>query len=610
MKKLLKIIGGIVVVLLLLLVGGTFVLNSSSFQNKMLKMSTEMLAEKLQTKVEIDSVNINLFTFDVDLLGVDIEDQQHEKILQAEKLAVNLDLWGLLRHHVKISKVDIEGVNAHLYQLPDGKPNYQFIIDAFKKDKTTPAPEKKKEKKKEKQQLTFDFDHVNIARIALTYDMVTKKGPQTMQAEMGSLKLKEKRHRQLVTIDSLHFVLDNHLPRKNEGKPKRGWFDAGHLDVMANLDLTINHLGNDSANIELTRFVAADTLTGFNVKDLRLKAGINFKRAAYLSDITVQQENTVLTFDSATVMLPSKKDGRKFAFHTSRISGKTLLKDISRPFAPVLQNFTMPLELSVLFSGTDTTLVFRDVEVHTPDRKLTITADGGIEHLNKSKELDIHFHVKEMHTNAILAEKIINMFTVKKLMIKQMKNLGDIRYTGDVSILYKKEAFKGLLTTSVGSLNFNFYIDENNKYIIGQANTTQFHLGKVLEMKDLADVGLNANFKIDIDKPRTLRMRKQYGGNLPIGDVKAVVSEAGYKGIRVRGLNVDATSNGGQLDGNISQQNKGLDWACDFSITDLNKISTLKVKPKVKVKVKEIIPVDKLKSLNPFKKKKKKESTD
>ena len=105
-------------------------------------------------------------------------------------------------------------------------------------------------------------------------------------------------------------------------------------------------------------------------------------------------------------------------------------------------------------------------------------------------------------------------------------------------------------------------------------------------------------------------MRKQYGGNLPIGDVKAVVSEAGYKGIRVRGLNVVATSNGGQLDGNISQQNKGLDWACDFSITDLNKISTLKVKPKVKVKVKEIIPVDKLKSLNPFKKKKKKESTD
>ena len=124
----------------------------------------------------------------------------------------------------------------------------------------------------------------------------------------------------------------------------------------------------------------------------------------------------------------------------------------------------------------------------------------------------------------------------------------------------------------------------------------------MLEMKDVGDVALNANFKIDIHKERTAQMRKKYGGKMPIGNVNAVVREASYKGVKIKNLNVAIKSNGGQIEGDINQENKGLDWACDFSISDIDKMSTLKVKPKVKVKMKEIIDFSKL---NPFKKKKK-----
>ena len=37
-----------------------------------------------------------------------------------------------------------------------------------------------------------------------------------------------------VELNELKFVTDNYKPRKNEGRPKRGWFDAGHLDITAN----------------------------------------------------------------------------------------------------------------------------------------------------------------------------------------------------------------------------------------------------------------------------------------------------------------------------------------------------------------------------------------
>jgi hypothetical protein len=226
--------------------------------------------------------------------------------------------------------------------------------------------------------------------------------------------------------------------------------------------------------------------------------------------------------------------------------------------------------------------------VHTPDKRLKIDAVGGIDHLNKKEDLDIHFHVNKMTAKGKVKQEIIQQFPVKKMMMKQLDALGDISFVGDVHIPYRREEFKGVLGTAVGSLNFNFAIDENTKYVEGNAETKAIQLGKVLAMPEIGDVGLNANFKVDIDKKRTAQTRKQYGGKMPIGKVNATIYEASYKKIKVKNLLVDIKSNGGQVEGSISQQNKGLDWACDFSFTDIDKLSNIKVKPKVKVKWKDI----------------------
>lgn len=613
----LKILGGIVGGIVLLLLVATVLLNTHAVQNKFLGMAKQRLEEKLQTRVEIEDLSVNIFTQEIHLKGLEVEDQQQRKMLVLERLTVNMNIVRLLAKKLVISKAEMEGVRARLYKPEDGPANYQFIIDAFKSDK--PKEEKKPEEaEKKKEPFSLDIHHVKLARIDIQYnenkvtldeldydqgwlnktsgklkglegqwEMQTKKGPQTAKFSLGSIHLSEKKGKHDVEVGGLHFALDNHLPRKNTGKPNRGWFDVGHLDITADLQLTVNHIDKDSVNATLTKFVAKDSLTGFNVKDLHFTVGAT-KKLAHLRDIVVQQENTVLQFDSATVVLPSKKEGRRFSFQTSLIKGKTLLKDISRPFAPVLKDFKMPLELSVLFSGTDTTLVFKDIDVHTPDKRLKIDAVGGIEHLNKKEELDIHFHVNKMTAKGSVKQEIINQFPVKKMMMKQLEALGDISYVGDVHIPYRREEFKGVLGTAVGSLTFNFAINENTKYVEGQAETKSFQLGKVLKMKDIGAVGLKGNFKIDIDKGRTAQMRKQYGGKLPIGKVNATVYEASYKGVKVKNLLVDIQSSGAQVNGDISQSNKGLDWACNFSFTDIDKPSNFKIKPKVKVKFKDL----------------------
>lgn len=612
--KLFKILGGIIVSIILLLIVAGFLLNTPSVQQKILAYATNMLQEKLQTRVEIDSISVNFLTFDVNLMGLDVEDQQQRKMLQADRLSVNVDLWTLIRNKVKISDAEIEGIRARLYHPEDSAANYQFVIDAFKSDKPKPeGEEKEKDKDKKKSKLSLDIDNLEVAKIdiifnedtfyleKLTYgkgwlggrsgeichlrgrwDQQKKKGLQTNQASIASLKLEEDGSAIKVKVDSLRFATDNHLPRKNADRPKRGFFDLGHLDALAHLELTINHIEKDSIHATLTKCVAVDSVMGFNIKDLRCQVGFS-KGIAHLSDVTIQHENTVLQFDKGTLHLPSKKKGKKLTYETSVIKGRTLLKDISRPFAPVLSQFSIPLELKVQLSGTDSTMLFRDIHVNTPDQNLTIDASGGIEHLKEKEALAIRFHVDKMSTTGKYAQEVINQFAVKKFMMKQLNALGNIIYTGDIAILYKREEFKGLLRTSVGQINFSLALDEQNKYVSGNVQTGSIQLGKVLEMKNIGAVACRADFMFDVSKPRTAAVRRQKGGKLPIGHVNALVKEASYKKLKVRDLSVNIKSDGAVASGSIDQEKKNVDLLCDFSFTSTDSIHKMKIKPKVKI---------------------------
>ena len=144
----LKILGGIVGTALFLLLGAAVLLNTHAVQNKLLGMATQRLEEKLQTHVKIDDLSVKVFTQEVNLKGLEVEDQQQQKMLELERLSVNLDLWALLGKKLIISKADVEGVNAKLYQTKDSVPNYQFILDAFKSDK--PKQEKSNEEAEKK----------------------------------------------------------------------------------------------------------------------------------------------------------------------------------------------------------------------------------------------------------------------------------------------------------------------------------------------------------------------------------------------------------------------------------------------------------------------------
>ena len=614
MKKLivltLKILGGLVALVVVLLVAVFLYVNSNSGQQRLLSYATDLLQDKLETKVHIDSVSVKFSTMDIDLNGLDVEDQQQRKMLQAEHLAVKLDLKDLLLNKVDISSVKLSGIRARVYQPKDSAANYQFIVDAFKSDKKKDEP-----KPKAKQKLTVDLKYLQVSDLAALYnddslkldrlvyekrllgspkatinglsckfDRQTKKGfTQTSNISLAELQaiIKDKEYE--ITVDGLHYATNNHQPRKNANKPKRGFFDAGHLDITASMQLDVKQVSKDSTYVTLKRCTANDSTTGIHISELRFGAGIN-KQAAYLKDVAIKHLNTQLHIDSASIQLPSKKTGRKLQYATSMISGSTILKDIARPFAPALSRFNIPLHFSVLMSGTDSTMHFRKAHVNTADQKLKVDANGDITHLQEKEKLFIRFNVSKMSTNAVTAKKIIDQFVVKKFMMRQLNNLGSIGYKGSFDVLYKMEKFRGVLSTSKGSLGFNLTLNEMTKYLTGSVHTKGFRLGQVVEMKDIGDVGFRADFCFDYSKPRTARVRRLKGGKLPIGWVNVKGVSASFKKIRMSDINATIKSDGVVAQGHIEQRKKLTDLLCDFTFNNTDSIHKMKIKPAMRLK--------------------------
>ena len=135
-RNILVIGGGIGIILAVLAIVAIITLNSKAFRRQMVKQATILLTEKLKTKVSIKDADIDFKRAQITLQGVEIEDRQKRKMLQINQLAVQTRLWPLLFNEVRINDARISGLHAHFYKPSTKEPaNYQFVIDAFKKNR-------------------------------------------------------------------------------------------------------------------------------------------------------------------------------------------------------------------------------------------------------------------------------------------------------------------------------------------------------------------------------------------------------------------------------------------------------------------------------------------
>ena len=613
----LKTIGVLIALDILIIVILAIVIHTERFQSWMKDRSIAYISETLGTHVALDSVGFNLYNGDLFLYGLEVEDLQKRKMLMMESLEVHADLLSLLSSRVNVSSAEVRGLKANFFkERPDTAANYQFVLDAFKKN----HKEDEKEKQKDKKIFDFNLDELRLSDIDMRYNdnLVklkefllsgtafssehidelpyeqmrlsmkdletswtgkTKKGPVRNTVRIEELQ-SDYPH---ITIKGIHYKTNNGRPRRNTGRPKRGWFDAGHIDAVGDLDLTLSHHDKDSVSLSLDRGVFRDSIAGFDFRDLRAKVKM-IGNQVHLRDIVVQQISTTLKIDTAYIKLPRKAQGDSILYYsTSVINGRTQLRDISRPFAPVLSHFTLPLNLRTRMKGDANGMQFSDVFVFTDDKALTIHAKGNITNLRDKHKLNVHFDVNKMTARGAIKKKIINQFVVKKFMMKQVDLLGTISYIGSFDIPWKRELFRGTLTTAHGNIDFNFMIDNLSKFLTGNIKTRSMRIGKVLDIPEIGEVSVSADFKFDISKQRTAQMRRIKGGKLPIGDIKALIEKASYKFLKFSNISLTVESDGALASGHISTGGKLVDLLCDFTFTNTDEMKKMKIKPGIRL---------------------------
>ena len=595
----LKVLGVVAVVLLLATV---IICNSSYVQNKMIGLATDAIKKELNAEVRIGSIDVNLLGQRASINDVVLKDQQGRDMLRVKEIWGNLRLLPLLRGRVVLKEFSVSDVDVLVVQPEEGPANYQFILDATKKDK----------KKKKSTTFQLDLRHALLKHLNVKYN---DKQFQLEQAIYGYWRGKHKltvHHletdvtkpmkkdtidwhfdtgmvtatmdddgKKHVDIKGLKVISDNHKPRRNTNRPHRGAYDRGHLDITADMGIDILHYGKDTLSARLANCCIMDTVTGIDFKDVTADISVRGKRV-HLSDLIIQQASTKINVAAGDIMLPDKKKGTSLQYRADSITARVMLKDISQPFAPMLKKFSIPLNLRVSLSGTNKGMTFRGIHVNTDDMKFIVNATGIMRDLDKGRDFTLHFDVHDMVAKPGIKDKIINQFTVKKYMMYQVYAMGVIKYHGSFDILWRKEQFRGILNTEKGDINFDFQLDGNTKYLTGRASSNMLKLGELFDLKRIGNIDCSANFSIDYSKQRTAEIRKEKGGKLPIGKVTADIRQVEYRKLPLKNIMANIDSDGAVANGDVTIKGSMTDLMLEFSFTNTTEMHKMKVKPRLK----------------------------
>lgn len=165
-RKSLKILLWTVGSIIILVVALALSLNIPAVQNFVKGKAINYLKNKTKTEVSLESIKIAL-PKDVVLNKFYIEDRKGDTLLYAEKLAVDISLFKLLKNTVEINDIELKNIRANVKRInPDTTFNFSFLVDAFMSEQKKPE---EKVNKDTTSTLKFSIDKVSFEDIGITY---------------------------------------------------------------------------------------------------------------------------------------------------------------------------------------------------------------------------------------------------------------------------------------------------------------------------------------------------------------------------------------------------------------------------------------------------------
>lgn len=153
-KIILKILLGLVAIFLLVVLA----LQIPFVQNFVKDKAVVFLESKINTKVEVGSIEIGL-PKKVILRDFYFEDQSKDTLLAGKLLKIDISLLKLLSNEVEINTVDLQQITANISVNKDSVFNFDYIIKAFETN----------EPKTEESSMEISVNNINLDQIKFTY---------------------------------------------------------------------------------------------------------------------------------------------------------------------------------------------------------------------------------------------------------------------------------------------------------------------------------------------------------------------------------------------------------------------------------------------------------
>ena len=469
-------------------------LNLPAVQHRISTYAARELTRLTQAEVSIGNVDLGLLNRVV-IQNVQIKDWQKKDMLGISRFSVKIDIPSLLRGKIRISSVQLFGLDARLNRAhPKAPLNCQFLIDTFASKDTT----------KSEKSIDLRINSVLIRRGQIHYDVLS----------------------------------ESNTPHR---------FNPHHIGISElSATISLKALQTDSLNAQIRR-MSFNEQSGFQLKKFALKATATPK-GIHLHDLNLSLPTTTVNIDTFTVA--GELTAPDFISDTQttymgRLNASVTPADITC-FVPALQHFQDSVHIDLAFHGRGKQARCTNFYLSSPHKALEIHAEGMLDHSNPSQPPYFFGQITQADADKTAISWLIHNLKGTAAPVPDiLQRLGFLKFQGDVSGYPSRITAHGTLQSQPGQINANLTMHTDTltqqKSYSGKVSTHNFELGKLLAKKELG----KTSFDLELNG-------LQYRNHQPESHIKGEISSLEYNDYQYQHIALNGNFKPGGFNGHLS----------------------------------------------------------
>lgn len=483
-----KVVSAIVLLLIFLPVCATLLLDIPSVQNYVVDRAMSFFSRKLETRVEIGRIDLDLFSR-VCIRDFYVEDYQKDTLLYAAEVRGRFTGFNIRKTGLKISSAEAAGVRLYLRETPSGEMNIKQIVDRLAR-------------KDGKGNFRMYIDHIDIDDLTFGMERLVHRNPQSGVDFYDML------------VDIRHACLKDFAVVRN-----KVWGDIVSLSAAEKSGFTVDDMNGyffvDRGVIRLDRFSISTPQSSVFMPSMSIEGGDWACYKHFVKDVRMvgQLQNTTVSTDDIAAFAPAIGTWRQ------------TLRDVDMSFDGTVGDFAGEIRSAVL--ADDTSIKGRFAVKGLPDIgrtsfKLTlseVSSDGG----------DISALASAV-AHARLPRNVESM----------LARAGRMRLRADFGGRLDSFRTSGRLATDRGNADFDVEMHPESgstRSLRGRVRTADFDLGPVLGIRAMGRMAAEASLDGVVSEAGLT------------ADAKASVERFTLNGYPYGGISAEARIDRGAIDG-------------------------------------------------------------